>query len=382
MHGEEHTMKHNPKTLKILGKMQEKGVGIDQELLAKRKDEATVRAENLKDKIFAQVGIFNVNSPPQVADILFNTLELPPIKKCEQDWSADDEVLKVLFEGGCEIAKDLRCYRRDYSLIESCREIEKNLDEDSISHPDYSLDSITGRVYYSKPAIHKVPKELKELIIPRKGNVFILADYKQIDVRMIAHFSKDRNLIETFEREEDVYETLMKELRLVDRNMAKEVFLSIPYGRGCLSLSKILEISQVEAQNLKDKFFEKYRGVKNFIDDTIDDAFGVGYVRTLGGGEIEVDRNLSKSEMSKKAIARKIQGSTADLVIRNAMAKVDDAIQQFDSNLILQIHDELVIEVPVEAERYVKEIVREKMEHAVRLNVPLRVDLTTGENWV
>jgi len=199
---------------------------------------------------------------------------------------------------------------------------------------------------------------------------------------MIAHFSKDRNLIETFEREEDVYETIMKELRLANRDMAKEIFLSIPYGRGCPSLSKILEISQVEVQNLKDKFFEKYRGVKNFIDDTMDDAFRVGYVRTLGGGEIEVDRNLSKSEMRKKAIARKIQGSTADLVIRNAMVKVDDAIQQFDSNLILQIHDELIIEVPVEAERDVGEIVKKKMEHAVRLNVPLRVDLITGENWV
>ena len=294
----------------------------------------------------------------------------------------DDEVLKVLVEGGCEIAKDLRCYRREYSLIESCREIEKNLDQDSLCHPNYSPDNSTGRVYYSKPAIQQVPSELRQVVVAREGKVFILADYKQIDVRMIAHFSKDRNLIETFEREEDVYETLMKELRLVDRDMAKEIFLSIPYGRGCLSLSRSLHISQVEAQNLKDKFFEKYRGVKNFIDDTIEDASRLGYVTTLEGRRIKVDGNLSKSEIRRKAIARKIQGSTSDLVIGNAMAKVDDAIQQFDSYLILQIHDELVIEVPVEAERYVKEIVKEKMEHAARLNVPLRVDLTTGENWV
>ncbi len=293
----------------------------------------------------------------------------------------DDEVLKVLVEGGCEIAKDLRCYRRQHSLIESCREIEKKLDQDSLCHPNYSPDNSTGRVYYSKSAIQQVPSELRQVVVAREDKVFILADYKQIDVRMIAHFSKDRNLIEAFEREEDVYETLMKELRLIDRDMAKEICLSISYGRGCPSLSKILEMSQVEAQNLKDKFFEKYRGVKNFIDDTIDDAFGVGYVRTLGGGEIEVNRNLSKSEMSKKAIARKIQGSTADLVIRNAMAKVDDAIQQFDSNLVLQVHDELIIEAPVEAERYVKEIVKEKMEHAVELNVALKVDIATGKSW-
>lgn len=217
----------------------------------------------------------------------------------------DDEVLKVLVEGGCEIAKDLRCYRREYSLIESCREIEKNLDQDSLCHPNYSPDNSTGRVCYSKPAIQQVPSELRQVVIAREGKVFILADYKQIDVRMIAHFSKDRNLIEAFEREEDVYETLMKELRLVDRDVAKEIFLSIPYGRGCLSLSRSLHISQVEAQNYIDKFFKKYREVKNFIDDTIDDAFGVGYVKTLRG-EIEVDRNLSKSEMRKKAIARKI----------------------------------------------------------------------------
>ena len=381
MHGEEHTMKYNPKTLKILGEMQERGVRVDQELLAKRKGEATARAETLKDKIFAQVGIFNVNSPPQVAGILFDKLQLPPMKKGEQGWSVDDEVLKVLVEGGCEIAKDLRCYRRERSLIESCKEIEKNLDEDGISHPDYSLDSITGRVYYSKPAIHKVPKELKELIIPREGKVFILADYKQIDVRIIAHFSKDRNLVEAFRRDEDVYEAIMSELGLANRDIAKEICLSIPYGRGCLSLSKILEISQVEAQNLKDKFFEKYRGVTNFIDDTMNDASTLGYVRTLGRREIEVDPSLSKPEIRKKAIARKIQGSTADLVIGNAVLKVHDALQQFDSYLILQIHDELVIETPVEAERYVKEIVKEKMEQAVELNVPLKVDITIGRSW-
>jgi len=374
-------MKHNPKILKILGKMQEKGVRVDQELLAKRKGQATVRAETLKDKIFAQVGIFNVNSPAQVAGILFDKLQLPPIKKGEQGWSVDDEVLKVLVEGGCEIAKDLRCYRREDSLIESCREIEKNLDEDGISHPEYSLDSITGRVYYCKPAIHKVPKELKELIIPRKGNVFILADYKQIDVRIIAHFSEDRNLIETFRRDGDIYETTMDELGLANRNLAKEICLSICYGRGCLSLSKILEISQVEARKLKDKFFEKYRGVTNFIDDTMNDASTLGYVRTLGEREIEVDPSLSKPEIRKKAIARKIQGSTADLVIGNAMVDVHEAIQPWDSDLVLQVHDELMIEAPIEAERYVKGTVKEKMEHAVQLNVPLKVDIAISKSW-
>jgi len=252
----------NSKILEILAKMKKKGVKIDKELLDKKKVEAAPKAKELKDKMFSQVGKFNPNSSSQVAEVLFNRLGLPPIKKDEESWSTDDEVLKVLTEDGCQIAEDLRNYRRVQFLIQCCQEIEKKLDKDGICHPNYSLNSSTGRVYYFKPALQRVPKNLREVIIAREGKVFILADYKQIDVRIIAHFSNDKDLIKTFRSKEDIYKIVMRELELKDRDMAKNVCLSIFYGRGYLGLSKILHISQVEAQKYIEKFFKRYKGVK------------------------------------------------------------------------------------------------------------------------
>jgi len=362
----------------ILDKLKQEGVCIDRPLLVRIKKDAEKTLNKIK-KILSNVeDSFDPDSYQDTRDLLFSRLNLPPvIKTAKGDFSTDNRTLALLLEGGAPLVGYIIKYRETKKLLEQCRNIEKSLDKNNRSHPTYTLNCVTGRAYSNNPSIQNIPKKLRKAIMPAKGKIFISSDYSQIDIRILAHFSKDPLLLKKFNQQKDIYTEIAKDLN-VKRDIAKRICLSLVYGEGKWGLSQDLSISQTKAESYMDTFFKRYSKVEKFIEDVNCQAREKGYVLSLAGRKIPVEMG---EDIRKKAVARKIQASTADVFLKGALINLFKIFDGTKTRVVFHIHDEIVLETPIEFAKSTEKLVREMMESSWKLEVPLKVKTKISSRW-
>lgn len=389
----------------VLADMEIRGVKVDRERLLEIRRDIDSRIRSITQEIYETAGMkFNINSPRQLAFVLFEKLGLPPIKKTKTGYSTDIEVLETLSE-----------YHRLPALLIEYRQLSKLKStyvdgllsvinpETGRVHTTYNQTAVvTGRLSSSEPNLQNIPikgdygKLLRGVFIPEKGYKMVSFDYSQIELRVLAELSKDEILLDAFRKGEDihtstaisVFQVAKEEVTSELRRKAKVVNFGIIYGMSPYGLSKELGISVEEAKRFIDLYFERYRGVREFIESTISEAKKKGFVRTYFGRIRPIPEFYSprkdERELAKRiAINTPIQGTSAE-IIKIAMRKVYDFIRErdFDAHMVLQIHDELVFEVREKLVDSFVEEVKEIMENVVpEFEVPLVVDVHVGDSW-
>lgn len=387
---------------KVLAQMEMRGVFVDKARLEEKSVEMSKRITALEQKIFEMADeTFNINSPRQLADVLFVKLKLPAIKKTKTGFSTDAEVLEEL-KGRNPIVNEILNFRALTKLKSTYLDgLSKLIDRDGRVHTNFNQTiTATGRLSSSDPNLQNIPvrtdegKEIRALFVPGEGYDCILsADYSQIELRLLAHMSKDENLIDAFKRGQDIHARTASEvfgMPLDDvtpdlRRKAKAVNFGIVYGMSDYGLSQDLHISRKEAGEYITKYFERYPSVKDFLDATVAQAHLHGYVTTMFGRRRTLDSINSKnfnlrSNAERMAMNTPIQGSAAD-IIKLAMIRAEENLRGFDSRIIIQVHDELVLEAKTFELAAVEKILREAMEDVAELLVPLVVDIHSGKNW-
>jgi DNA polymerase-1 len=389
----------------VLGEMEFNGFKVDKEGLIKFGEELDAGILSAEASIYMHAGEqFNINSPKQLGVILFEKLGLPPIKKTKTGYSTDAEVLDEL-SSRHDIVKEILLFRQLMKLkstyVEGLMAVINP--EDGRIHSSFNQTiTATGRISSTEPNLQNIPirlelgRKIRRVFIP-ENEQFILsdADYSQIELRVLAHVAKDHNMINAFKNKMDIHTaTASKVFKIPEnevtslmRSRAKAVNFGIVYGIGDFSLSKDLGITKKEAKRYIDEYLENYSGVKKYMEDTV--AFGNenGFVVTLLNRRRYLPELLSKnfnirSFGERVAMNAPIQGSAAD-IIKIAMVKVYKELKQrnMKSRLILQVHDELVIETHIDEKDQVAKILKNSMETAVELLVPMTVEVDTGNNW-
>ncbi len=390
----------------VLARMEEAGVKLDCEVLAEMslrlEREIHAKAREIYDKSGHE---FNVNSPKQLGDVLFNKLNLPkPIKYGKgKTISTAVEVLEGL-AGEHEVPRMVLDYRQLSKLKSTYVDaLPVLLNSCTLRlHTTFNMaGSATGRLSSVNPNLQNIPirtelgREIRAAFIAEPGHVLLKADYSQIELRLLAHYSGDKLLTEAYRTGEDIHTLTASQVfgvppLMVDaehRRRAKAVNFGIVYGLSPFGLSQQLGIDTKEAKRFIDAYFEKYSGVREFIDRTLDQARRDQKVTTLFGRVRPIPDIHSKNFnlrgfAERTAVNTPLQGTAADL-IKLAMIRIDTDLreQKLRSRMLLQVHDELVFEVPVEEVDTMKRLVIERMEHAHELKVPLKVDVGTGLNW-
>ena len=353
--------------------------------------------KDLERHIFTIAGeVFNLNSPKQLAHVLFTKLMLPVIKRTKTGPSTDVEVLEELAAQKFEIAEKLMDYRQLNKLKSTYIDVLPTLIEPGTGRVHSSFNqtmTATGRLSSSEPNLQNIPargewgQRLRSAFIPEKKNwVIVAADYSQIELRILAHLSDDPVLIKAFKEDQDVHQATADELGIT-RDAAKTVNFGVIYGISDFGLAKQLKIKRTEAASYIEKYFQRHKGVKEFIDRTIKEAKENEYVTTLLGRkrplpDINSPHGGLRAAAERIAINTPVQGSAADM-IKVAMVNVNNKLQKtnYKCKLILQVHDELVFECPKEEAESVKKIVEAEMEKALPLKVPVKVDIGIGKNW-
>jgi len=389
----------------ILSKMQKQGVKIQVKTLKDLQKRVDKKCESLKGKIFKIAGKeFNLNSPKQLSAILFDDLGITPLKKTKTGYSTNEEVLgklssKYPITGLILEYRHLNKLKTTY-ILPLIEEVEKNK---GVLHTQFNQTGTqTGRLSSSSPNLQSIPVKgqfsqgLREAFIPSSDSGYILSgDYSQIEPRILAHLSGDENLIKAFDRDLDIHSFTAgllfgvkpEKISELQRNIAKRVNFGIVYGMSSFGLSKELKITPAEAQNFIDGYFQRYPKVKEYITKTILKAEKQGFVTTILGRRRKLpDINSSNIQLRefarRQAINAPIQGSCADL-IKIAMVNIDKELvkRSLKTKLIMQIHDELVFDVASNELDKVKTIVKKHMEQAMKLAVPVKVNLKAGKNW-
>lgn len=389
----------------VLARMERTGVGINTQPLEQFSKELEITIQKLEQAIFNLCGSnFNINSPQQLASVLFEQLKLPATKKTKTGYSTNSSVLAKLVSLHPAIEKIL-IYRELTKLKTTYVDaLPKLVDEqDKRLHTTFSQTSVaTGRLSSANPNLQNIPirtelgLKIREAFVPaNQEDVLLAADYSQIELRLLAHFSDDKSLIKAFEEDKDIHLTTAAEVFGVPedevtselRRRAKAVNFGLVYGMGPHGLAENLGISQEEAKSYIDQYFNRFVGVKEFIDKTIAQAHEDGYVRTILGRirylpELKSSNYQQRSFGERLAVNTPLQGSAAD-IIKIAMIRLDEALGKgnFQGQMVLQVHDELILEVPILKKEEVTELVRKIMEGAYPLKVRLKVDITTGQNW-
>ena len=392
--------------VKVLAEMEMAGILIDKDRLIELKDEFSKRLDQLKKKIYELSGTeFNINSTKQLAEILFEKLSLPQLKKTKKKrgYSTDVEVLKALAK--IHPLPELLLSYRNLAKLKSTYidglEKEINLETGRIHSSFNQTVTATGRLSSSDPNLQNIPirteegRKIRALFIASKGNVLVSADYSQIDLRVLAHYSEDENLIKAFNRGEDIHKRTAAQIFGVEpdfvtsdmRRVAKTVNFGIIYGMSAYGLAKELDIGRKEAQKFIDAYFERHPGVRKYMDDMISLAKERGYVETILGRRRYIKEINAKSHTTRKfaertAINTPIQGSAAD-IIKLAMIKTYENFKRkmLNAKLLLQVHDELVVECDYELREKVSKELKNVMENIVFLKVPLKVSVGWGKNW-
>jgi DNA polymerase I len=390
--------------VEVLTDMEWAGVRIDSAFLGKLSAEMAEKMAVLETEIHALAGgPFNIGSPKQLGEILFERLGLPRGRKTKTGWSTDVAVLNKLAEEH-PIAAKLLDYRSLAKLKGTYTDALPKLvnPETGRIHTSFNQAvTATGRLSSSDPNLQNIPirgeegGRIREAFIPAEGNVLLAADYSQVELRVLAHMADEAVLKESFANGEDIHQRTAGEVfgvfpEMVTpemRRQAKTINFGVIYGMGAFSLGKDLGISSREAQTFIDNYFARYPGIKTFMESKKDEAREKQYVTTLLGRRCAVSEILSKngairSYAERNAINYPIQGSAADIV-KVAMVRIHRrlAVEGLKTRMVLQVHDELVFDVPQEELETVRELVRKEMEGAVELKVPLVVDIGVGGNW-
>jgi DNA polymerase-1 len=381
--------------LEVLIKMEESGIALDVDLLKKLSGEIEVELKDLERHIFALAGeTFNINSPKQLGAILFSKLMLPVIKRTKTGPSTDVEVLEELAGQKFEIAEKLLDYRQLAKLKNTYIDVLPTLVNPKTGriHTSFNqTNTATGRLSSSEPNLQNIPERIRGAFVPeKKGWVILAADYSQIELRVLASLSEDPALMKDFQEGKDVHQATADELG-ISRAAAKTVNFGIIYGISDFGLAKQLKVKKTEAAGIIEKYFERHPGVKAFIDKTIKEAKENGYVTTLLGRkrplpDINNPNAGFRQAAERMAINAPVQGTAADM-IKLAMNRIFNKFPTVKCGeskcpkMILQVHDELVFECPEEEAEKLAAIIREEMEKALPLKIPVRVDIGIGKNW-
>lgn len=392
----------------VLFDMEETGVCVDRETLGEFSVKYSAELKNLTSEIYKLAGEqFNINSPVQLGNILFEKLRIgnggPQKSKTKRNYSTTAEVLEK-YADQYEIVRLLLRYRQIQKLnstyVEGFRPL---ISAQGKVHTTYNqMTTATGRLSSANPNLQNIPvrndegKELRKLFVASPGNVLIDADYSQIELRLLAHFSGCRELIEAYNAQKDIHAITASQVFGVPlesvtpqmRRSAKAVNFGIIYGISSFGLAKDLGISAKRAKEYIDKYFGTYSDVKKYMDENVERARRDGYITTLCGrrrviNELRSSNYNVRSFGERAAMNMPLQGSSAD-IIKIAMINVYRKLnkQKLRAKLVLQVHDELVLDCPKEEQEVASEILRTEMENAVSLKVPLTVEVGIGKNWL
>lgn len=389
--------------LYALYEMEKNGIRVDGEALHQYGKKLRTRIEELTAEIHAMAGEeFNINSPKKLGEILFEKLGLKNGKKTKTGYSTSAEVLEKLKNAHPIIPKILE-YRQLTKLNSTYAEgLAGYIRADGRIHGKFHQTvTVTGRISSADPNLQNIPtrmplgREIRKVFIPEKGSVFVDADYSQIELRVLAHMSGDAALIAAYQADEDIHAITASQvfdvpLDQVDstlRRKAKAVNFGIVYGISSFGLGQDLDISRKEAEGYIEKYFATYGKVKEFLDRTVEDAKKNGYTVTMFGRrrpipELASSNFMTRSFGERAAMNAPVQGTAAD-IIKIAMVRVNRRLKEehLQSKLVLQIHDELIIETKKEEVEIVQKILVQEMMHAADLAVPLLVDANVGDSW-
>lgn len=389
--------------LYALYEMEKNGIRVDGEALHQYGKKLRTRIEELTAEIHAMAGEeFNINSPKKLGEILFEKLGLKNGKKTKTGYSTSAEVLEKLKNAHPIISKILE-YRQLTKLNSTYAEgLAGYIRADGRIHGKFHQTvTVTGRISSADPNLQNIPtrmplgREIRKVFIPEEGSVFVDADYSQIELRVLAHMSGDAALIAAYQADEDIHAITASQvfdvpLDQVDstlRRKAKAVNFGIVYGISSFGLGQDLDISRKEAEGYIEKYFATYGKVKEFLDRTVEDAKKNGYTVTMFGRrrpipELASSNFMTRSFGERAAMNAPVQGTAAD-IIKIAMVRVNRRLKKehLQSKLVLQIHDELIIETKKEEVEIVQKILVQEMMHAADLAVPLLVDANVGDSW-
>lgn len=390
-------------TVYVLDHMEQEGIRVDGDALKEYGEMLGERISQLEKAIYEEAGTeFNINSPKQLGEILFDRLGLPGAKKTKTGYSTNVDVLDKL-KADYQIVADVLEYRQVSKLKSTYADgLSAFISADGRIHGTFNQTiTATGRISSTEPNLQNIPmrtklgRSIRKVFIPKDGYVFVDADYSQIELRVLAHFSGDEKLIAAYREEEDihaltasqVFHVPMNEVDDLMRRNAKAVNFGIVYGISAFGLSEDLHISREEAADYINSYFSTYPGIKHFLDENVENAKKTGITRTLFGRirpvpELSSSNYMQRNFGERVAMNSPIQGTAAD-IIKIAMIRVHERLQreQLKSSLILQIHDELLIETAKDEVEQVKRILREEMMQAADLSVPLSVGVSEGDTW-
>ncbi len=389
----------------VLKEMENTGVKLDIEYLKTIGDEINLKIKDYEDKIFKEANCtFNINSPKQVGEILFDKLQIKPKKKGKSgNFSTNAQILEELALE-YNIARNILEHRQLMKLKTTYIDaLPKLVKKDGKIHTHFNqIVTTTGRLSSSEPNLQNIPiktefsSRIRAGFIPEnENNVILSADYSQVELRLLAHFSNDETLIKSFIEDIDVHTLTaslifgvdINEVTKEQRRKAKTVNFGIIYGQTRFGLSQTLGITPFEAQDLINKYFATYPKISNYINETIEFAQSKGYVETLYGRKRYLGAQLNSKNAKIREFAHRasinapLQGTSAD-IIKMAMVDLEKKLKNRKSKIILQIHDELVLEVPKEELEEVKNLTLCAMELNQPLKVPLKVDCTFGKTWL
>ena len=387
----------------VLYRMEREGIDIDRNQLIAFGDMLAQRIADCEKLIFSySEGPFNINSTKQLGELLFEKLGLPPVKKTKTGYSTNADVLEKL-KNKHDIIPAIMDYRMLTKLKSTYADgLLKEIKEDGRIHSTFqNLVTATGRLSSTEPNLQNIPvrtdlgAEIRKMFIPKSGFVLVDADYSQIELRVLAHIANDENMCAAFREGLDIHTVTASQVFAVPaeevtslmRRHAKAVNFGIVYGISEFSLSEDIGVTRWEARDYIDSYLANYRGVKNYMKKVVEDARESGYTQTLYGRrryipELKSSNFNVRSGAERMTLNTPIQGTAADL-IKLAMIKVDAALRENfpDAKLVLQVHDELIVECPEEIAADVAALVSREMETVAALNVPLTAEAKIGKSW-
>ena len=388
----------------VLAAMEGEGIKVDQRMLEDLRCKLEKEIKETQRKIYDLADEeFNINSPKQLGKILFEKLDLRVIKKTKTGYSTNADVLEKL-KNDHPIIPAIMYYRQIAKLNSTYVEGLKNfIDEDGYIHTTFNQTvTTTGRLSSTDPNLQNIPikyemgREIRKVFIPKeKTDIILSCDYSQIELRVLAHMSDDENMINSFKHHSDIHRKTASEVFNVDidevtplmRSRAKAVNFGIVYGMGDFSLSQDLKITRKEAAEYMKIYFDRYPKIKGYLNGCVEQASEKGYVTTIVNRrryipEIMASNKIVKALGERLAMNAPIQGSAAD-IIKIAMIKVFNRLklERLKSTILLQVHDELILNVKKDEIDKVRSLVKEEMENAVKLKVPMDVDINEGSTW-
>lgn len=390
--------------IEILTKMELEGIKIEDTFYQKLEKDFTKQVEKIQKRVNELGGEgVNLKSPKQLSKFLFEDLELPALKKTKTGFSTDSATLTELDAMGVsDIPAEILKFRELEKLLSTYVKVlpvMKNEETGRVHTHLIQNNAATGRLSSDKPNLQNIPirtengRMIRKGFIPKEGYVFMGADYSQVELRILAHFSEDPTMISSFNDDLDihsqtaseVFDIPLEDVSREDRSSAKAINFGLMYGQSSFGLSQTLGISRGEAKDYIEMYFTRFSRVKSYLDTLKEEAEDKGYSETLMGRKrfipgINSTNRQEKSFAERMAINTPIQGAAAD-IIKKAMIEIDEELDQFDAKMILQIHDELIFEVKKSEAEKLKKFVIKKMEGAIKLKVPLKVDAHIGDNW-